>query len=319
MQDLDGSWRLDCAGCGICAEHSRRVFDVTLPCGHVVKVQMVGSAPSGARIFETPGMVPTVVVPAQRGHHVIRQVSGVRNHGQVVAVAVHGGSPPAPMSPPRGQGPLMTPHTVYRHNSAGTLEEGVAGMAGAPQASPQMSSRSAASGAGPAGHSGGYPPGPPGQQVHGLGVQGPAKGRVAALPSQPSADVVRGEVAHRQGPAAEAGGQAPSRCQKLLDCRGSELHKDSEVILLVQPRGERKPHQVKVRAKIVATHLDMNDASQQSGDVQVLVTYVDPSERKTALQFPTESATTFGDAERIGNCFIKWRASLCRVGKRFIQ
>jgi len=121
----------------------------------------------------------------------------------------------------------------------------------------------------------------------------------------------------------DGGGQVTARqhtttAEVVTDSRGDVLHKGTNVILLSQSAD--KEQQLKVRGQIIGTYWDEQDLGphlDHSGEVQLMVTYVDPSERATPLAFPTSHAATFGDVENADSPFIKWRAGLCKVGKKF--
>lgn len=77
---------------------------------------------------------------------------------------------------------------------------------------------------------------------------------------------------------------------------------------------------MKVRGHIIGTYWDERDvgpALDHPGEVQVMVTYVDATERGVPLLFPTKHAQTFGETETAEGNIIKWKASLCKVGKKF--
>lgn len=97
--------------------------------------------------------------------------------------------------------------------------------------------------------------------------------------------------------------------------RGDVLHRMCNVTLL---SGENE--QLKVRGQVIGTFWDERDLGpslENQDEVQVMVTYVDASERNAPLMFPTQFAQTFGDTETTEGNIIKWKASLCRVGKKF--
>lgn len=105
----------------------------------------------------------------------------------------------------------------------------------------------------------------------------------------------------------------------VTDIRGDVLHRMCNVILLT-PQTPDREQQLKVRGQIIGTFWDESDIGPSlchPGEVQVMVTYVDPSERGVALLFPTKNAQTFGDTETAEGNIIKWKATLCKVGKKF--
>jgi len=105
----------------------------------------------------------------------------------------------------------------------------------------------------------------------------------------------------------------------VTDSRGDVLHRMCNVILL-SPQTTDKEQQLKVRGQIIGTYWDERDIGpslDHPGEVQVMVTYVDASERSASLLFPTKYATTFGDTETAEGNIIKWKATLCKVGKKF--
>lgn len=97
------------------------------------------------------------------------------------------------------------------------------------------------------------------------------------------------------------------------------MHRMCNVILL-SPQSTDKEQQLKVRGQIIGTYVDEQDIGpplDHPGEVQVMVTYVDASERSAALLFPTKYQATFGDTENPDGNIIKWKATLCKVGKKF--
>merc|ERR1719223_2432478 len=89
----------------------------------------------------------------------------------------------------------------------------------------------------------------------------------------------------------------PTVAEIVTDSRGDVLHRMCNVILL-SPQSPDKEQQLKVRGQIIGT-------------------YVDPSERSVPLIYPTKHAQTFGDTETADGNVIKWKAALCKVGKKF--
>jgi len=91
-------------------------------------------------------------------------------------------------------------------------------------------------------------------------------------------------------------------------------------VILLSPQTSEKECQLKVRGQIIGTYWDERDIGptlDHPGEVQLMVTYVDASERSAPLLFPTKYASTFGDTETAEGNIIKWKASLCKVGKKF--
>jgi len=105
----------------------------------------------------------------------------------------------------------------------------------------------------------------------------------------------------------------------VTDSRGDVLHRMCNVILL-SPQSPDKEQQLKVRGQIIGTFWDERDVGptlDHPGEVQIMVTYVDASERSVPLLFATKYAQNFGDTETTEGNVIKWKASLCKVGKKF--
>lgn len=105
----------------------------------------------------------------------------------------------------------------------------------------------------------------------------------------------------------------------VTDARGDVLHRMCNVILL-SPQAATETF-LKVRGQIIGTYWDERDLGpplDNPGEVQVMVTYVEASERSVPLLFPTNFAETFGDTETPEGNIVKWKASLCKVGKKFI-
>lgn len=121
-----------------------------------------------------------------------------------------------------------------------------------------------------------------------------------------------------------SGDKAPLRhmtvAEVATDFRGDVLSRGKNVILLPHQQGSEKERQIKVRGEIIGTYwepFDVGPPLDTTGEVQVLVTYIDPSERSTQLMYPTRDTVTFGDTENADNNVIKWRAAFCKVGKKF--
>lgn len=113
----------------------------------------------------------------------------------------------------------------------------------------------------------------------------------------------------------------PTVAEIVTDSRGDILHRMCNVILLAPPGPDKSEQQLKVRGQIIGTYwdarFDLGPALDNSGEVQVMVTYVDAAERGAPLLFPTENCQTFGDTETAEDNVIKWKAALCKVGKKF--
>jgi len=108
----------------------------------------------------------------------------------------------------------------------------------------------------------------------------------------------------------------------VTDSRGDVLHRMCNVILLSKESPDTTD-QLKVRGQIIGTYWDaqkVGPALENPQEVQIMITYVDPSERAMPLIFPTPMVQTFADCETNaseGGNIIKWKASLCKVGKKF--
>lgn len=103
------------------------------------------------------------------------------------------------------------------------------------------------------------------------------------------------------------------------DVRGDVLSRGKTVILLPRQTGD-KERQIKVRGEVIGTFWEPYEGDpplDNAGEVQILVTYIDPQERSTSLMFPAGDIVTFGDTENADNNVIKWKATLCKVGKKF--
>jgi len=139
------------------------------------------------------------------------------------------------------------------------------------------------------------------------------RGNSADLPIRTESNTdVRGEGRRRV--------DAPTVAEVVTDSRGDVLHRMCNVILL-SPQAMDKEQQLKVRGQIIGTYWDeqrdVGATLDHPGEVQVIVTYVDPTERNVALLYPTKYASTFGDTETTDGNIIKWKAALCKVGKKF--
>lgn len=306
------------SNCPTCTETRRRGFVLCrLPCGHTVRA-LVEEVPSGgcwglggigAR-SESPPMLCNpqrerdLAGASSPPPRIMRQVSGIRNLPSVgvVAPTVTGGhaahqQPAVPQSPPRGPG-----------------------------AAQQLTSRSNGGSGGGNGATGS------GATASPTGASIPVS--VVTSPSRSMSDA-RGEKVRRQSGGVDnsASVDNPRRhsadialqpspttqTQVVTDSRGDVLHRMCNVILL-SPQSAEKEQQLKVRGQIIGTYWDERDVGPRlddPGEVQVIITYVDPSERSVPLLFPTPAAQSFGDTETTEGNIIKWKASLCKVGKKF--
>lgn len=331
--------------CPTCMETRRRGFVLCrLPCGHTVRAQIVdtelpagcwggGSGPGGTR-SESPPLLSAQqrdrdhTVTSSPPRSIMRQVSGIRNPVPSVGILAPLGNqqhPPAPLSPPRGpaspSSPQQTPGTMYRKATSSLTSFNIPrDNGGAPpnvEVAPtqQMTSRSSG---------GGGCSGLGGSSQGGVG----AEGRVApGPPSREASTREKGprrherELVRTEAPleARRTTSDGPTVAEVVTDSRGDVLHRMCNVILL-SPQSTDKEQQLKVRGQIIGTYWDERDIGptlDHAGEVQVMVTYVDASERTASLLFPTKYATTFGDTETAEGNIIKWKASLCKVGKKF--
>lgn len=276
----------------------------------------------------------TATSPPPRG--IIRQVSGVRNPVPSVGILASSGSqhPPAPLSPPRGlaspPSPQQTPGTMYRKATSSLTSlaanamyppgfNGGHGQVGDAQPGQQMTSRSngsgAAAGFGPQARGGNLSDT---QKVRKHGHNSSDTGVGLRAESAFDGRAERSEVGRRH-----SGPDATTVAEVVTDSRGDVLHRMTNVILLSPHQGIANPdreQQLKVRGQIIGTYWDERDigpALEHPWEVQVMVTYVDATERSVPLLFPTKEAQTFGDTETAEGNIIKWKAQLCKVGKKF--
>jgi len=107
--------------------------------------------------------------------------------------------------------------------------------------------------------------------------------------------------------------------EAVTDCIGNVLQKFSAVTLLSHLADDTE-RQLKVRGTVVGTYSDPSDVGPpllSARDVQVMITYVDASERHVRLPFPTSDAHTFGETETPEGNIVRWKAAHCRLGKKF--
>lgn len=177
-----------------------------------------------------------------------------------------------------------------------------------------MTSRSSAGGGGAGGpgpHSRGVPSASSERvRKHGGGCGGDANPRTDST------------VDYRQEGRRHTATDAPTIAEVVTDSRGDVLHKLCNVILLAPHSHTDREQQLKVRGQITGTFWDHKrdigwPALDHPGEVQVMVTYVDAAERSVPLLFPTQFANTFGETETPEGNLIKWKAALCKVGKKF--
>lgn len=257
----------------------------------------------------------------------MRQVSGVRNPVPSVGMPLSGGSshnqqhPSAPLSPPRGpaspSSPQQTPGTMYRKATSSLTSLAanalyppgfsIAREGGSDIQSPQqMTSRSSGgNGGGAAGV--GCATGPPARGSCGPGgekLQSRTSGTLDPTP-------LGSRRSHNMS-------DATTMAEVVTDSRGDVLHRMCNVILLSH-LSERE-QQLKVRGQVIGTYFDQPDTGpslDHPGEVQVMVTYVEACERAVPLLYPTKYAQTFGETETPDGNVIKWKAALCKVGKKF--
>lgn len=341
--------------CPTCMETRRRGFVLCrLPCGHTVRAQIVdtelpaghwgggGGGPAGARSESPPilsGQRDREQLTSPPPRSIVRQVSGIRNPVPSVGILAPLGNsgPPAPLSPPRGpaspSSPQQTPGTMYRKATSSLTSFNIprqeSGQPPNVEVNPgqQMTSRSSGGGGGLGGSSQG-----------GIGVDRLVSGGQLPLPTREAStrdkaraprELVR--TAHepfapepRRASAVDGSAGAAHRpeatvAEVVTDSRGDVLNRMCNVILLSSQSAD-KQKQLKVRGQIIGTYWDERDIGptlDHPTEVQVMVTYVDSSERSASLLFPTKYATTFGDTETAEGNIIKWKAALCKVGKKF--
>jgi len=335
--------------CSTCMETRRRGFVLCrLPCGHTVRAQVVdtdlpagvwggGGGPAGAR-SESPPLLSaqnrdrgeTMTSPPPRS--IMRQVSGIRNPVPSVGIIAPLGAqqhPPAPLSPPRGpaspSSPQQTPGTMYRKATSSLTSFNIpresSGQPPNVEVSPgqQMTSRSSGGG----GLGGSSQGGVGGDRIASGNLQPPMREVSSRVPDKgrPTRDIVRTEpfAPEARWPTMERPGTGATVAEVVTDSRGDVLHRNCNVILL-SPQSTDREQQLKVRGQIIGTYWDERDLGptlDHPGEVQVMVTYVDASERSASLLFPTKYALTFGDTETTEGNIIKWKAALCKVGKKF--
>eukprot|EP00427_Karlodinium_veneficum_P027056 CAMPEP_0169208568 /NCGR_PEP_ID=MMETSP1016-20121227/14197_1 /TAXON_ID=342587 /ORGANISM="Karlodinium micrum, Strain CCMP2283" /LENGTH=455 /DNA_ID=CAMNT_0009285943 /DNA_START=18 /DNA_END=1383 /DNA_ORIENTATION=- len=328
--------------CPTCLETRRRGFVLCrLPCGHTVRAQILdselpagcwggGSGPRGAR-SESPPLLSAQqrerdhTVTSSPPRSIMRQVSGIRNNVPSVGIlAPHGNQLPpgacfeAPLSPPRGpaspSSPQHTPGTMYRKATSSLTSFNIPRDGGGPPPNvevaltQQMTSRSSGGGAcsglggssqGGVGGEGRAVPGPPSREAS-----------TREKPRRHERELVRTEMAldARRGTCESLSG--PTVAEIVTDSRGDVLHRMCNVILLSPQSTDKEQQQLKVRGQIIGTYWDERDIGptlDHPGEVQVMVTYVDSSERSTSLLFPTKYATNFSDTETAEGNIIKWK------------
>lgn len=149
----------------------------------------------------------------------------------------------------------------------------------------------------------------------------PSHARSEQARRQPSSVTIAVEPPHSNSEQGAIRQHSATVAEVATDVRGDVLGRGKSVVLLsFQQSGGDKDRQIKVRGEIIGTFwepFDVGPPLEGAGEVQVLVTYIDPSERNTPLMYPTRDTATFGDTENADNNVIKWRASLCKVGKKF--
>jgi len=339
--------------CPTCMETRRRGFVLCrLPCGHTVRAQIVdselpagcwggGSGPGGCGArSESPPLLSAQqrdrdhTVTSSPPRSIMRQVSGIRNPVPSVGILAPLGNqhPPAPLSPPRGpaspSSPQQTPGTMYRKATSSLTSFNIPRDGGGPPPNvevvptQQMTSRSSGGGGGGCSGLGGSSQGGVGGE--GRVVPGPPSREASTRekgPRRHERELVRTEAPlearARRDTCDSTNG--PTVAEVVTDSRGDVLHRMCNVILL-SPQSNDKEQQLKVRGQIIGTYWDERDIGpslDHPGEVQVMVTYVDACERSSSLLFPTKYATTFGDTETAEGNIIKWKASLCKVGKKF--
>jgi len=277
---------------------------------------------------------------------IVRQVSGVRHQVPSVGLPAPPGAA-GPLSPLRGPAasptsPHQTPSMIHRKASSSTtsftlscegtqpVQPGAAATGDSP-AVPQMTSRSS-NGSGAAadatravGHDPNLRQVRIGQPVLSGSSQVPTSSLDRLALDRSAAGLDRAARGTSVTPANSVGEKLPGRRETLTvaevvtDSRGDVLHRMCNVILLSPLTGDRE-QQLKVRGQIIGTYWDAWDAGpalEHPGEVQVMVTYVDASERGVALLYPSKHVQTFADTETTEGNVIKWRANLCKVGKKF--
>eukprot|EP00929_Paragymnodinium_shiwhaense_P012248 TRINITY_DN11908_c0_g1_i1.p1 TRINITY_DN11908_c0_g1~~TRINITY_DN11908_c0_g1_i1.p1 ORF type:complete len:464 (+),score=92.05 TRINITY_DN11908_c0_g1_i1:77-1468(+) len=314
--------------CTTCMDMRRRGFVLCrLPCGHTVRAQIVDSVPetfSGGIVAAvgTRSESPSLLAAQQRdrdtggstgGQHrgIMRQVSIVKSPAPSVGIPgpqAGGNIPPAPLSPPRGLAPPSSPQqtlgTMFRRATSSmtsfNIPRGEGTAPGVPEQAPpqQMTAR---------GSSGGGDRGSTRAPAEGQNV---SRGWQSGLRSATNED---GRIDNRRSDG------STTQAEVVTDSRGDVLHKMCNVILLSSQSGD-KEQQLKVRGQIIGTYWDERDIGpplDSPAEVQVMVTYVDASERHVPLMFPTKYAANFGETESPDGNIIKWKAGLCKVGKKF--
>eukprot|EP00927_Polykrikos_kofoidii_P058105 TRINITY_DN5243_c0_g2_i1.p1 TRINITY_DN5243_c0_g2~~TRINITY_DN5243_c0_g2_i1.p1 ORF type:complete len:514 (-),score=63.88 TRINITY_DN5243_c0_g2_i1:77-1618(-) len=296
-----------------------------LPCGHIVQVQLVDSdskslaaAATAAAAASGTGLAPKATIatlasigdrdnPGQKG--IIRQASALLN-----PVPPDTPYSSAPMSPSRGpaspSSPQHTPSMMYRRPNASTTSFSIPREQHRdPHIAQQITSRSCA----------------------GSGVDGEiGQGALSRVGSLAGENVYR-QRTHDGGMGTREDLLTGNRAEvlrlrsagdprRVTDCRGNLLVDMCDVILLSPKSRLSMEQELHVRGKIVglfSRERDVGPELDDSSQVQVLVTFVDASERNTPLMFPSEAATVFGDTETHSGNVIKWKACFCKLGKKF--
>jgi hypothetical protein len=263
--------------------------------------------------------------PGPRGHTVMRQVSGARPVPSVsIAQTFHNQNSSAALSPvSRGPGSPASPTQTQMYRKMPSLSTSFSSSreatgqaeatAGAQQADQPRTSRGGSSASGPgsatitsitAGSRESLEKARRHTEASALRQEATIDGRLEASQARKRPGDIHNTVA-----------------EVVTDSRGDVLHTMCNVILLQPPSQDNKEQQLKVRGQIVGTYWDHQKEVvpplEHPGEVQVLITYVDSSERHVPLIFPTKYAQTFGDTETAEYNIIKWKASLCKVGKKF--
>jgi len=258
-----------------------------------------------------------------------------------ILLASMGGSsshPPAPLSPPRGSpsSPQQTPGTMYRiaSNASTTSfkiprdDQGHLPQQGDGTATQQMTSRSNSGASGVTGRekepsrlSLGMSLGTVRyvQDTSSSAAAGSSRDISSGKSKRHGSDVTLRVEAALDGQGRRQLADATTVAEVVTDSRGDVLHKMCSVILYAPQQGAPDVA-LKVRGQIIGTFWDERDIGPPvdcPGEVQIMVTYVDASERNVPLLFPTRYAQTFGETETTEGNIIKWKAALCKVGKKF--
>lgn len=340
---------VSCAGlhhdCATCWETRRRGYiNVKLQCGHMVRAQIVEA--------DMPGPCDMAMSPHARAgippHSIVRQVSGVRNPPPASGISsstMGSMHPSAPLSPPRGppgglvspSSPQVTPATMYRtgkatssltslniprestgpvENQPQTCRSSVRGGGGGGEAAAERGSVTSR-GEGEARRERGSTGGVEKARRGGAGSSAVAGGSGSGGMGAVGAGEPTGE---QRGGVLEAPPRQTTTAEVVTDCRGDVLHKNTNVILLSPHQTPGTEQQLRVRGQIVGTYWDEIDTGphlSNASEVQVMVTYIDAMDRGTVLLFPTKQVSTFADTESDMQNVIRWKATMCKVGKKF--